>query len=105
MTSNNLYQQRKKFIQHKKNLKNVSRIKKLAISLGISGALVAGFAVPAFAASTNGMPNVNACFGQARSYYAQGGPNSVLQHNEGYYMSFRKGSNSSGNISFRANCD
>lgn len=104
MARNILYEQRKKFDQHKKNIKNLSRIRKLAISLGVSCAMVAGIAVPAFAATTNGTVNSNACFGQARSYYAEGGPNSVLGHNEGYYMSTRAASNASGNIAYRDNC-
>lgn len=104
MSENNLYKQRIKFEHSKSATRNISRVKKLAISAVASCALVAGFAAPAFAASTNGTPNPNACFGQARSYYAQGGPNSVLHHNEGYYMSARKGSNSTDNINFRQNC-
>ena len=101
MVMNNLYEQRKKF---ERNQKNVSRIKRLLISLAASSALVAGFAVPAFAASTNGTTNMNACFGQARSANAQGGPNSILFNTEGYYMSVRQGNNSTMNIAYRDNC-
>ena len=77
--------------QHKKN---TSRIKKLAISLGVSGAIVAGFAAPAFALSPmtyNASPN--ACFGQVRAY------NSVnsAPGTTGYYMSLRKGANPTDN--------
>ncbi len=104
MTVNNLYEQRKKFEQHKSNLKNVSRIKKLTVSLGVGAALVAGFAAPAFAMTTNATTNPNACFGQARSYYAIGGPSSVLGSNEGSILSTRQGSNSMNNLEFRAAC-
>lgn len=111
MTKNNLYIQRKRFIQHNRYLKGISRVKKIAVSLVISGGLVAGLSVPTFAAfdtfgSSNGAtsPKLNACFGQARSYYAKGGPNSVLGHNEGFYMSSRKGANSTMNITYREDC-
>ncbi len=113
MAKNNLYIQRKKFIRHNRYLKNISRAKKLAVSLAISGGLVAGLSVPTFAAfdayglhggASAPNTNPNACFGQARSHNAKGGPNSVLGQNEGSYMSSRKGTNSTDNIAYRQNC-
>lgn len=86
MARNNLYEQRKRFVRHKKLIKNASRIKKLTISLGLGGAMVAGFAVPAFASSINSnFPGNNgtSCnawhgapggFGPSSPYYTVAGP-------------------------------
>lgn len=82
-------------------------IKKLA-TIGVGAALFAATAVPAFAAgpvvSDNASPN--ACFGQARASYAQGGPNGLLSpNNNGFWISQRKGDNPAVNAAYiAANC-
>ncbi len=71
----------------------------LTIVGGLSGAVAAAPAVSSEA-------NSNACFGQARAYYAQGGPNGVLAPNSnGTYISERKGTNPENNAAYIAqNC-
>ena len=51
MSRNNLYAQRKRFEQHKQNLKSISRAKRLLLTLSASAVLATGLAFPAFAAS------------------------------------------------------
>ena len=69
------------------------------------GALIAPPLILA-APTTSDNASSNACFGQARSYYAQGGPNGVLApNNNGYYISQRKGTNPENNRDYiAANC-
>jgi hypothetical protein len=79
-------------------------IKKFLIS-GVVGTLVLGVgAVSAFAAPVVSMhASSNSCFGQARAYYAKGGPNGLLSpNNNGYYISQRKGTNPSNNANYIA---
>ncbi len=108
MARNILYEQRKKFDQHQTNIKNLSRVKKLAVSLGVSGAMVASLAVPAFAM---GGPTPNpvggpGCFGKWRA----GSVQSINGHAPGtnnagaLYFSSRAATNSSINASNRETC-
>ncbi len=88
----------------------VTRIKtntKKYVVAGVAALLMAGgLAIPAMAlpqppVSDNASPN--ACFGQERAAYAQGGPNGVLApNNNGYYISQRKGTNPANNAAFIA---
>lgn len=75
----------------------------LAVLSLIGGSFGAAFAAAPTVSST---ANSNSCFGQARAYYAQGGPNGVLSpENNGYYISQRKGDNSANNAAYKAaNC-
>ncbi len=59
MSTNSLYEQRKKFVRHKQNLKILSGFKKLALSLAVSAGLVVGFAAPTFA--IGGANNASPC--------------------------------------------
>ncbi len=108
MARNILYEQRKKFNQHKKNIKNIARVKKMAISLSISGAIVAGFAIPAFAMggpTTVPVPGPG-CFGNWRA----GSVQAIDGHAPGrdnagtLYFSDRAGNNSTINASNRDTC-
>lgn len=80
-------------------------IKKIAIATATSALMLGSLAVSAFAAGpvVSGNANPNACFGQARASYAQGGPNGVLApFNNGYYISQRKGDNPADNAAYIA---
>jgi hypothetical protein len=77
------------------------------ISGAVSLVALCGFAGAALAAPTvSDNANGNACFGQARASYAQGGPNGMLAPNtNGYYISQRKGDNPADNAAYiAANC-
>ncbi len=86
MKSNSLYTQRKKFELHKKMGKNLSKAKRLAITLIVSSGLAAGFAIPVFAATpTNpglyGTAAPNAQCGTAAGSGAFNAQNSVYGPN------------------------
>ena len=93
--------------------KSKKAIRKYTVSTVISILMIGGLTAPAYAAfdtygkynpyspvvSTNANPN--ACFGQARASYAKGGPNGALApHNNGYYISQRKGTNPANNAGY-----
>src|SRR5688572_29318241 len=82
--------------------------KKYFVGVMASVAMVSGAVVPTMAApSVSSNANPAACFGQARAYYAKGGPNGVLAPNSnGTYISERKGTNPENNADYRAaNCN
>ncbi len=94
--------------------KSKKTIRKYIFSAVFSLLMIGGFTAPAYAAfdtygtsnpnspvvSSNANPN--ACFGQARASYAKGGPNGALApHNNGYYISLRKGNNPANNDWYR----
>jgi hypothetical protein len=70
---------------------------------GLAAVTVLAFGTGAtFAASTvSSQASSSACFGQARAYYAKGGPNGVLSPNSnGTHISERKGDNPSNNATY-----
>ncbi|NNN14131.1 MAG: hypothetical protein HKL81_10350 [Acidimicrobiaceae bacterium] len=85
-----------------------------AAAIGVVATLA--MAAPAFAAFdtytgsastpvTSTHASTNACFGQGRSYYAQGGPNGVLSpYTNGYWISQRAGNNPSINDAYADDC-
>ncbi|HSX36911.1 MAG TPA: hypothetical protein VLG13_02215 [Patescibacteria group bacterium] len=84
--------------------RKIINVKKTIFGVVATASLVGAMAVPALADSpvVSDSANPNACFGQARASYAQGGPNSVLlsPHNNGYYISQRKGDNPANNAAY-----
>ena len=84
--------------------KKTVNMKKYVVGAIAAGLMAAGMAVPAFAAtSVSGNASPEACFGQARGYYAQGGPNGVLAPlSNGSYISDRAGTNPANNAAYIA---
>ena len=78
-------------------------IKKILVGAATTAVLLGATAMPAFAATVSDSANPNACFGQARAWYSEKGPNGVLTPNtNGTYISERKGTNPEKNAEYIA---
>lgn len=83
----------------------MNKVKRLAVTGAASAVMLGSMAVPAFAVSVSDNANQQGCFGQARAYYAQHGPNGVLSPDtQGDYSSERKGNNAEMNREYRESC-